>query len=497
MNFLYLDIDTLSPRHMSCYGYNRETTPNIDKLVNECGAAKFENMYTSDAPCLPSRSSLITGQFGLRHGAVDHGGKYADLRSEMEDRVFERPLEFDGLFGLFKRAGLKTVSISSFNARHSTWHFNSGFNEVYCYGNSKRQQATEIYDITTDWLTRNKDQDNWFLHVHLWDPHTPYRAPDDYHPDFLDGDFEYWIDDETLATHKTFVGPHTATTVNMFNGNDNPTYKRAIGRINNQEDLKTVIDGYDVGIHYADYYIGKIIDQLKAQGQFENTVIILSGDHGENMGELGVYSEHGTADDATCRIPFIVKVPNKDYTNVKFEKLHYNIDLVPTVAELFNLKPHFPTTIWDGVSLLDCFKTSVDSGHEHLILSQMSHVLQRAVRFDNYIYIQTYNNGLHLHYDEEMLFDLENDFYEQHNIASQNKAIVDKAKVMLFDWHNKIMSSLQHKHCEDPLWYIYQNGGPFQAKGHLPKFIDSLDNMHENEKADQLREYYNIEKDRV
>ena len=71
MRVLFIDIDTLRPDHMSCYGYHRKTTPNFDKVCKE--GVRFDNYYTSDAPCLPSRAALISGVFGFRNGPVGHG----------------------------------------------------------------------------------------------------------------------------------------------------------------------------------------------------------------------------------------------------------------------------------------------------------------------------------------------------------------------------------------------------------------------------------------
>lgn len=493
MKILYIDIDTMSPRHMSAYGYNRKTTPNIDTLCESDETAVFSNMYTSDAPCLPSRTSLITGNFGIRHGAVDHGGKYADIRSELANRDFEHSLENDGLFGLFKRAGLRTTSISSFSSRHSSWHFNCGFNEVYCYGDSAEQQAPEIYDITKDWLDRNQACDDWFLHVHMWDPHTPYRAPLGYQPEFLKEKFDYWVDEPMFNQHQELIGPHTATTMDMFAGESETDYPRDIGSLKTYDDLKTTVDGYDIGIHYSDYYIGLIIDQLKALNIYEDTIIIISADHGENIGELGKYSEHGTADVATCHIPFIIKVPGQDYSNHKFDEFHYNLDLVPTVADYFGLEPVSANTKWDGKSLLPTLLGGEDEGHDHLILSQMSHLLQRGVRFENYLYIQTYHDGYHPYFEPEMLFDIEADEYEQSNIANDNPELVNRAKVYLFDWYNYQMANLPNGHYDDPMWYIYHHGGPHHAHKSARLFVNNLEHIGEYAKADVVREKYKDE----
>ena len=72
MRVLYLDIDTLRPDHLGCYGYHRNTSPNIDRLASE--GVRFDNCYVSDSPCLPSRAALYTGQCGIRNGAINHGG---------------------------------------------------------------------------------------------------------------------------------------------------------------------------------------------------------------------------------------------------------------------------------------------------------------------------------------------------------------------------------------------------------------------------------------
>jgi arylsulfatase A-like enzyme len=76
MRILYIDIDTLRADHLGCYGYHRNTSPNIDALADD--AVLFKNVYASDTPCLPSRTALLTGRFGIHNGAVNHGGTDAD-----------------------------------------------------------------------------------------------------------------------------------------------------------------------------------------------------------------------------------------------------------------------------------------------------------------------------------------------------------------------------------------------------------------------------------
>ncbi|HEY4553219.1 MAG TPA: sulfatase-like hydrolase/transferase, partial [Bacillaceae bacterium] len=86
MRILYLDLDSLRPDHIGAYGYHRDTTPNIDEVAKE--GVTFTNYYCTDAPCLPSRSALMSGQFGIHNGVVGHGGTAADMRREGPSRGF-------------------------------------------------------------------------------------------------------------------------------------------------------------------------------------------------------------------------------------------------------------------------------------------------------------------------------------------------------------------------------------------------------------------------
>ncbi len=118
MRILYLDVDTLRADHLGCHGYHRATTPTIDALAAE--GVRFTNVYASDVPCLPSRTALVTGMFGIRNGVVNHGGATADLRSWGHRRGFFDPWR-PAVVGHRRcyLAGWHTASLSSFPLRHS------------------------------------------------------------------------------------------------------------------------------------------------------------------------------------------------------------------------------------------------------------------------------------------------------------------------------------------------------------------------------------------
>jgi len=175
MRILFLDLDTLRPDHLGCYGYGRNTSPNIDNIARQ--GVRFEDYFCTDAPCLPSRAALMSGRFGIHTGCVGHGGTAGDFRLEGEPRGFRDRMAYDSLPAFLRRSGLKTVSVSPFAERHSAWWFYAGFNEMYNTGKGGLESAEEVTPTVLQWIDRNASEDNWFLHVNYWDPHTPYRAP--------------------------------------------------------------------------------------------------------------------------------------------------------------------------------------------------------------------------------------------------------------------------------------------------------------------------------
>ncbi len=480
MRVILLDIDTLRPDHLGCYGYSRNTSPSIDTIARD--AMVFRNYHCSDAPCLPSRAGLCTGMFGIHNGAINHGNVCADLRNYGEGRGFVNPYTHSSLFYLFRNAQMKTASISTFAERHSSYWFNSGFNEIINCGAGGNERAEEVMPVALDWIEKNKSNENWFLHINMWDPHTPYRCPDDFGNPFENVPLPDWYNEELLNQHLDMAGPHTINDINMYNGERPKKYPKQPGNAQNMKELKEVIDGYDAGIAYADFYVGKLVQYLKDNNMYEDTAILITSDHGENMGELGIYCEHGTADEITTRIPMIIKWPKMKtgYT----DEFHYNIDLCPTIADLLKLGK---ASHWDGKSYAKTLSHNEKCGHPFLVLSQGSHVCQRSVRFGDYIYIRTYHDGYHF-FPKQMLFNLKDDFHQIHNIAEQNPEICATACQMLCDWLDEAM--LRARFDVDPMWTVIKEGGPFHAKGQLANYCQRLKGTHRESAIEEYKKIH-------
>jgi arylsulfatase A-like enzyme len=481
MKILFVDIDTLRPDHMGCYGYERNTTPNMDKVAQE--GVRFENYYCSDAPCLPSRASLITGMFGIKNGAVGHGGTAADKRIKGYDRTFFDQTDMENFNNIFRRAGMYTASISSFPERHSSWWFSAGFNETFNEGHRGLESGEAVLPYATKWLSDNGVQrEDWFLHVHLWDPHTPYRAPAEFGNPFEgDGLAGSWIDEETLQKHRKKVGPHSANELNMFDDAENPSLPRNPGRIDDRKGLVRVFDGYDCGVAYTDKIVGQILDQCRDLGIYEDMAIIITADHGENFGELGIYAEHATADHACCNIPFIIKWPGGLKGHVD-RQLHYSLDLLPTISELLQVEKGRQ---WDGQSYADTIMQGKDQGRDSLVLSQMSHVCQRSARFGDWLYVRTYHDGFYL-FDKEMLYNLKEDIHEQKDVKERYPEVCAQGARIILDWHDEAMMSSDYT--IDPLWTVLKEGGPFHVRGELERYCKRLEETGRSEGAELLRE---------
>lgn len=455
MRILYLDLDSLRPDHLGCYGYHRETSPNIDRVAEE--SVRFTNYYCSDAPCMPSRTALMSGRFGIHTGVVGHGGTAGDMRREGKDRGFSDRLKTESLPGMLRKLGFKTASISTFAERHSVWTFNAGFNEIHNVGGSGNESAEQVLPTALKWLEDNAEVEDWFLHLNFWDPHTPYRAPEHLGNPFENDPMPEWITEEVFQLHKQKKGQHSIEDMNALAKSHYYKYVRHQKPIEEHNDLRMIIDNYDCAIRYMDDHIGQVLHMLEKLGIMEDTAIIISADHGENMGELGIYSEHGTADQATCRIPMIVRWPN-GLKGVQDDGLHYHLDLAPTLAELLHTTK---AESWDGLSYAGSIMKGEPTGRDYLVISQCAHVCQRSVRYGDWLYIRSYHDGYH-GFPKEMLFDLKNDPYEQYNLASERRDICREAVYLLNEWHDEMMMTM--KEDNDPLWTVMKEGGPFHAK---------------------------------
>jgi choline-sulfatase len=480
MRILYLDLDTLRPDHLGCYGYHRNTSPNIDSIAAQ--GIRFDNYYVTDAPCLPSRAALFNGRFGIHTGVVGHGGTAADLRIEGEPRGFRNSKDYAPWMVKMREAGFHTVSVSPFAERHGAWWFYHGFSEMLNPGKGGQERADEVAPLALDWIKRKGETDNWFLQVNFWDPHTPYRAPPSYGNPFENDPPPDWLTEEIRARHYEGYGPNSAHEPRGYSSEETPEsrqYPDVPREIASMADWKRWIDGYDTGIRYMDDYIGQLLESLDRLGVLEETAVIISSDHGENQGELNVYGDHHTADHITSRVPLIVRWPGMASGTVE-KGLLYNLDLPPTVMELVG-GSSAPT--WDGSSFAPAIRGESFAGRDSLVVSQCAWSCQRSVRWDDWIMIRTYHDGLK-DFPEVMLFNVADDPHELSDLASSLPDLVDHGLAILEGWTSEMMRSSNF--AEDPLWRVIREGGPYHTRGQLDEYCDRLRNTGRVHHADAL-----------
>lgn len=484
MRILYLDIDSQRPDHLGCYGYHRNTSPNIDRIAAQ--GVRFDNLYVTDAPCLPSRTALWSGRFGIHTGVVNHGGVAAEPFNEGADRAFTSRLGNTNWMTLLRNRGLRTVTISPFGERHSAWHWYAGFNEVHNTGKFGMERADEVAPVAIDWIKRHAREENWFLHVNFWDPHTPYRTPESFGHPFANDPLPAWLTEEVRQQHWNGAGPHSAREIPGYN--DRPyaiprfgydAFPRQPWKADSMQAVRQMFDGYDTGVRYADDHVGRLLNALADQGVLDDTVIVISSDHGENLGELNIYGDHQTADQITTRVPLIVKWPGVTKPRVD-SALHYHFDFAATMVEL--LGGEVPE-VWDARPFALSFKAHQQQGRPYLVVSQNAWSCQRSVRFEDFLAIRSFHDGHH-GFPETMLFDVKRDPHEQHDLAPQRPEAVARAMQMLGEWHAEMMRTATHK--TDPMWTVLSEGGPLHTRGELKGYCERLRQTGRGNWADLL-----------
>jgi choline-sulfatase len=480
---LYIDIDSLRPDHLGCYGYHRPTSPHIDGLAQE--GVRFTNVYASDVPCLPSRTALWSGRTGFHTGVVNHGG-VAGQPFMQGPNVGDRANVFTvtGWMATLAALGMKTATISPFAQRHAAWHWYAGYNEMVNSGKYGDELAPEVGVPALEWLDRNGASTDWFLHVNLWDPHTPYRTPASFGDPFANDPLPVWLTEEVWQRCWGGFGPHSPQEPNWLWGDVSARFPRQPDRIDSMEAVHQWINGYDTGIRYADEWVGIIVAKLQALGIYDDTIIVISADHGESLGELNVWGDHQTADHLTCNIPLIIRYPAFGTTGRVDTALHYHFDWVATIVELMG--GTVPNN-WDARSFADAYRAGTSAGRDYLVTGQGTWACQRGVRFiyegQNYLFMRTYHDGFK-ELEPLMLFNLDTDYHLQHDLAGQHPEIVERAKSLLESWYTAQMMTSDHG--VDPMMTVLREGGPFYTRGYLPRYIERLNATGRAHHAERL-----------
>lgn len=435
MKIIYVDVDTLRPDHTGPYGYIRPITPNLDEMA--ASSVVFDRYYCSDSPCLPSRTALTSGQFGMSNGVIGHFGDDARFRLDSGHAPQPgRPL----LGQLLGGAGYLCGAVSSFADRHRAYFFLGNFREsMQVTPQIGDEPANLVNDAAIDWIGRHRDVDDWYLHLTHWEPHTDYLQDASWtERAAASGPTPPWPDQEAIDRHVSEVyGPRGALDLHYADGPRRSRVPHNMpDEIRTRADFEHLINGYDGAICFWDFEFGRLRRAIAEMGLAGEVAIIVSADHGESLGELGLYAEHGLASEPVHRLPMIVYWPGiTDQPGVAgrhCDALLYNIDYAPTIADLLGLdKP----ARWQGTSYAGAIRGQDIPSRPYLVWGHGAHTYQRAVRTREHLYIRTYHPGC-FRAEWESLFDVTKDPYLTVNLIDCESLLADSMRARLAQWWN-------------------------------------------------------------
>jgi arylsulfatase A-like enzyme/Flp pilus assembly protein TadD len=283
LNVLLITVDTLRPDRLSCYGGPHLQTPQIDGLARR--GVLFKRAFAHNTITLPSHTNILLGLTPPAHGVHDNSN-------------FIVPKELQTLAEILKKAGYATGAFVGAFPLDSRFGLTQGF-DVYDDNYGTQDPASEVFverkaeaviDKSVGWLDAQSKP--WFAWVHLFDPHQPYNPPEPFLSRFKD-------------------------------------------------------DHYSGEVAYVDYSLGRLFSWLRTKGLEKKTCTILTGDHGESLGEHGEITHGYFAYNATLWVPLLVSIPGIDPAEVSANVCH--VDIFPTVCDILRFEK--PEAL-QGLSLL-------------------------------------------------------------------------------------------------------------------------------------------------
>ncbi|MFC1582537.1 sulfatase [Planctomycetota bacterium] len=424
---IYFDIDCLRPDHLGCYGYDRPTSPAIDSIAAE--GTRFNHYYCASSPCLPARTALMSGRFGINNGVISNHG--AGARFQIDKHLYTGPKDHHQPFPrqLMKHE-YDPICFSNFADRHFAMWYMCGWREFHTVNlKGGSETADEVNARVLPWLKKNAQRENYYLHINYWDTHRCYRMDEKWADRFKDYPVtQDWPDETAIREQQNVEG--SFTNHGQFKDDESP-FPLMPGAINNRADFEKMVTGYDASIAYVDAHVREVLDELEAQSILDDAVVIISADHGDAFGEHAVYSDHVCIDECIQRIPLIIRWPGKTSKDTASDAFMYNVDYAPTICDLLGLP--IPEG-WNGKSYAGNVKGEAGEDRERLVWDSGLYTVQRAVRSHEHLYIRTYDHYNYNNRADDELYDMQADPFQTCNIAAGNPDQVKDYRQYMDDW---------------------------------------------------------------
>jgi arylsulfatase A-like enzyme len=309
-NVVLFMLDTLRADHLSCYGYREIATPHIDSLAQD--GIRFGNAFSQASWTRPSVATILTGLYPSSHGAVHK----ADILPNRVDTVAE----------VLRAGGYRTVGFPNNANVSQAFNFQQGFEEFhylapsFFFGADEPAAQLTMYNILR--LVRER-----FL-ARTVDVHNYYQPAET-----VSAEVRGWLARRGAETRPFFLfvhymDAHDPYMVHPFNG-------EGYARVANPNPPAAMAEKfhrlYDGEVAYLDQHLGTVLDDLRARGLYDQTLIVLTADHGEEFHEHGGWWHGTTLYDEQIHVPLLVKPPRGGATGRVVEELATSLDIAPTI----------------------------------------------------------------------------------------------------------------------------------------------------------------------
>ena len=369
---IYL-IDTLRADHLGCYGYSKGQTPNIDRFARD--AVVFERCTAQSGWTKPATASVLTSLPPRQHGAMDFGDK---LRTNAPY-----------LPQILQQAGYSTRAVVTNPFVNSVFGFNRGFDDFRFL---HLQSSQAVNAAVLPWLRKREPGAPFFLYLHTLDPHLPYG--------------QEFGDDQALALQAL---AHRQA----FWNKPEPALPAQLAR---------AVQAYDAEVTTNDASFGQLIEFLKERGLYQDSLIVVLSDHGEEFLDHGRVGHSNSLYQELLHVPLLVKFPGGRGAGTRVAELWQQIDVAPTVLQSLGLEA--PAAM-QGLA----YPTQADPLRPALISMRAGVDAQRwgqgtrprlidvdGVRSGTWIYLQT-RESVDSRLAPRELYDLEADPSEHMNLA--------------------------------------------------------------------------------
>ncbi len=359
-NVLLLVVDTLLKDRVSAYGYHRETTPNIDRLAAE--GALYQEAYTTASWTLPAHASLFTGLYTSTHETDNGRIRLGRSKTTIAEILGQQGYATGGFsanpwlsamsgldqgFERFDYLGIQTT-LSGFFMNLAK----SRFSTLVLGTDQPDLGGREITDALIDWLDGVQGGGQpFFAFANYMEAHEPYgTVPDPY--------FSKWLPEPLPRTiGRTWVRetPLFLCASCQATGISDPC--AGAGELVCKENrwtvpecrLQQVIDLYDAGVTYVDHQIGRIIEALRQRNLLDDTLVIVTSDHGESLGERGQIGHGGLLYNSVLHIPLVIRYPKRFAPGSRITRAVSLVDILPTIESVVGLPM---TKLQDALSIV-------------------------------------------------------------------------------------------------------------------------------------------------